>query len=113
MMKASASAMLAVSVLAAALAGCGGAASSTAASPSTASQPPSAASVAQRLGCTDVQPVTPPTLYAYDEAGATCGGHSADIATFRTDQLRDKWVQIASQFGGIQQTGELYAVADG
>jgi hypothetical protein len=65
-----------------ALAGCS-------ASSSTASQPPSAASVARHLGCTGIEPVSPPTLCAYDEAGATCGGRPADIATFRTNKLRD------------------------
>jgi len=67
---------------------------------STASQPPSAASVAHRLGCTGIEPVSPPTLYAYDEATATCSGRAADIATFRTNDLRDKWVQAARQFTG-------------
>jgi hypothetical protein len=88
-----------------ALTGCGS-------SPAPAQAPPSAASIARQLGCTGVQPIRPPTLYAYDEADATCDGHGADIATFRTDQLRDNWVRIADQFSSIRQTGHLYAVAD-
>ena len=68
--------------------------------------------MARQLGCTGVQRIDP-TLYAYDEANATCNGRPADIATFRTDDLRDKWVQAARQFTGIQQAGHLYAVADG
>ena len=94
-------------VAVAALAGC------SASGGGTASQPPSAASVAHRLGCTGIEPVSPPTLYAYDEATATCGGHPADIATFRMDKLRDQWVAAARQFTGIEQTGDRYAVADG
>jgi len=88
------------------LAGCGSSAS-------TASQPPTAASVARQLGCTGIEPVSPATLYAYDEADATCHGRAADIATFRTNKLRDQWVAVASQFGGIASEGDRYAVADG
>jgi len=51
------------------LAGCGSSAS-------TASQPPTAASVARQLGCTGIEPVSPATLYAYDEADATCHGRA-------------------------------------
>jgi hypothetical protein len=79
----------------------------------TASQPPSAASVARQLGATGVEAITPPTLYAYDECTATLHGKTVDIATFRTNALRDKWVQAASQFTGIESKGDRYAVADG
>ena len=88
-----------------ALAGCGG----TAASSSTAS-PPAAASVARHLGCTGISPVNPPTDFAHSEVDATCQGHHADIATFKTDQLRDEWASFVRQTGGTVQTGELYAV---
>jgi hypothetical protein len=98
--------IIAAAALALAAAGCGSSA------PGSAS-PPTAASVARHLGCTGIEPVSPPTLYAYDEAGATCGGRPADIATFRTNKLRDQWVAVASQFGGIRTEGDRYAVADG
>jgi uncharacterized lipoprotein len=81
-------------------------------SASTAAAPPSAASVAAQLGATDVQHIDP-TLYAYDEATATLNGKAVDIATFRTDALRDQWVTVASQFSGIESKGDRYAVADG
>src|SRR6266487_611847 len=88
------------------LAACSGTAAST------ASAPPAAAVVADRLGATDVQAMDP-TLYAYDEVTATLGGKAVDIATFRTNGLRDKWIQAAGQFTGIEQKGDRYAVADG
>ena len=101
---------LATAALAAAavtsLAACGGGSGG-----GTASGPPTAASVARQLGCTGVQHIDP-TLYAYDEANATCNGRAADIATFRSNDLRDKWVKVASQFSGIQTQGDRYAVAD-
>jgi hypothetical protein len=89
-----------------ALAACGS-------SGSTAAAPPAAAKIAAQIGATGVQPVKLPTLYAYDEVTATLHGRSVDIATFRTGQLRDQWVAAARQFTGIEQTGHLYAVADG
>lgn len=79
---------------------------------STAAAPPSAAAIARQLGATDVQS-TEPTLYASSEATATLKGRSVDIATFRTNQLRDKWIQAAQQFTGIESKGDRYAVADG
>ena len=82
-------------------------------STSVAAQPQTAEQVAAQLGATDVSPMVPPTLYAYSEATATLHGQSVDIATFRTAQLRDSWVKVASQFSGIQQEGPLYVVADG
>jgi hypothetical protein len=78
-----------------------------------AAQPLTAAQVAAQIGATGVQPVNPPTLYAYDECTATLHGRAVDIATFRTGKLRDQWIQAAQQFTGIEQKGRLYAVADG
>lgn len=101
--------ILATAALAAALAGCSAA---TTASTSTASTPPAASVIAGQLGATGVQAVES-TLYAYDEVTATLHGRTVDIATFRTNDLRDKWIQVASQFTGIEQTGDRYAVADG
>lgn len=98
-------AVLAFALLA--LAGCGGSAASTA-SPS----PPAASVIADQLGATDVQAIDP-TLYAYDEVTATLHGKAVDIATFRTNALRDKWIAAASQFTGIDSKGDRYAVADG
>jgi hypothetical protein len=89
-----------------ALAGCGGTAASTA-------RPPAAASVARHLGCTGITPADPVSDFAADEADATCGGHHADIATFKTDQLRDEWANFVRQTGGTVQTGHLYAVGTG
>jgi hypothetical protein len=54
-----------------------------------------------------------PTLYAYDEVTATWHGKTVDIATFRTNGLRDKWVAAAGRFTGIDSKGDRYAVADG
>ncbi len=88
------------------LAACSGSATST------ASAPPSAAQIAHQLGATDVQTMDP-TLYAYSEATATLGGKAVDIATFRTNGLRDKWITAASAFTGIEGKGDRYAVADG
>jgi hypothetical protein len=91
-----------------ALAGCAGtAASSTTASPLTA------ASVARHLGCTGITPTDPVSDFAADEVDATCQGHHADIATFKTDQLRDEWTSFVRGTGGTVQTGELYAVGTG
>jgi ABC-type phosphate transport system substrate-binding protein len=99
-------AALAFAVLA--LAGCGG----SAASSSTAAAPPAASVIADQLGATDVQAMDP-TLYAYDEVTATWHGKTVDIATFRTNGLRDKWVAAAGRFTGIDSKGDRYAVADG
>jgi hypothetical protein len=101
-------AALAIAAAALTLAACGGTTPA-----STAATPPAASAVAAQLGATGVQPLDPPTLYAYSEVTATLRGKAVDIATFRTNQLRDQWVQAASQFEGIAQTGNLYAVADG
>ena len=90
-----------------ALAGCGGTAATSTASP------PTAASVARHLGCTGITPTNPVTDFAADEVDATCQGHHADIATFKTDQLRDEWANFVRQTGGTVQTGELYAVGTG
>lgn len=81
-------------------------------STSTAAAPPSAAQVATQLGATGVQ-LTEPTLYAWSEATAMLHGKAVDIATFRTNALRDKWIAAASQFTGIEGKGDRYAVADG
>lgn len=97
-------AALAVTVLA--LAGCSSGVTSTAAAP------PAASVIADQLGATDVQ-ATAPTLYAYDEVTATLHGKTVDIATFRTNSLRDKWIAAAGQFTGIDSQGDRYAVADG
>ncbi len=86
------------------LAACGG---------SAPAAPPAASAIASQLGATGVRAVKPPTLYAYDEVTATLRGRPVDIATFRTDKLRDQWIQAASQFTGIEQKGDRYAVADG
>jgi hypothetical protein len=99
---------IAVAFAVLALAGCGG----TAASSSTAS-PPTAAAVARHLGCTGITPTDPVSDFAADEVDATCSGHHADIATFKTDQLRDEWTSFVRQTGGTVQTGELYAVGTG
>lgn len=91
-----------------ALAGCG----SAAASSSTAS-PPAAASVARHLGCTGITPADPVSDFAADEVDATCQGHHADIATFRTDRLRDEWAAFVRETGGTVRAGDLYAVGTG
>jgi hypothetical protein len=90
-----------------ALAGCSSSAGSS------VSTTPSAVSIAQRIGCTKVQHEPRPELYVYDDVSCMLNGRKMTVVTFRTDQLRDNWVKIASQFDGIEQTGHLYAVADG
>jgi len=90
-----------------ALAGCGGTAASSTAGP------PTAASVARHLGCTGITQTDPLSDFAADEVDATCQGRHADIATFKTDQLRDEWTSFVRQTGGTVQTGELYAVGTG
>lgn len=100
-------ALAASGTIALVLAGCGSSAASTAAAP-----PPAASVIADQLGATDVQAMAP-TLYAYDEVTATWHGKTVDIATFRTNELRDKWVAAAGQFTGIDSKGDRYAVADG
>lgn len=89
-----------------ALAGCSSGVTSTAAAP------PAASVIADQLGATDVQAMDP-TLYAYDEVTATLHGKTVDIATFRTNALRDKWIAAAGQFTGIDSKGDRHAVADG
>jgi hypothetical protein len=105
--------LAALVIAAAALTACGGPGPAASPAVSTAAAPPAAAAVAAQLGATAVQPLNPPTLYAYSEVTATLHGRAVDIATFRTNQLRDQWVKAAGQFTGIEQTGNLYAVADG
>jgi hypothetical protein len=59
-----------------------------------------------------VQPIDP-TLYASKEADATWHGQTVDIATFQSQELRDKWIQAASQFGPILAKGQWWAVTTG
>jgi hypothetical protein len=67
--------------------------------------------IADQRGCDDVTAIDP-TLYAYDEVTATCTGlGQVDIATFKTDALRDKWIKIAEQFSTIEDSGHLYVIA--
>jgi hypothetical protein len=99
-----------IAALTLALAGCGGPSATGGAS--TAAAPPAASVIADQLGATDVQAIDP-TLYAYDEVTATLHGKAVDIATFRTNVLRDKWIAAASQFTGIGSKGDRYVVADG
>jgi hypothetical protein len=72
--------------------------------------PPTAVQVAQQAGATHVQHITP-TLYAYSEVNATLNGSPVDIATFRTPQLRDKWIAVAEEFTPVIRSGPLWAVA--
>lgn len=88
-----------------ALAGCGGSAAATG--------PPTAASVARHLGCTGIDPVDPPTMFAASEVDATCGGRHADIAAFSTDRARDEWANFVRETGGTVRTGDRYAVGTG
>lgn len=104
-LKAAAAAVLAAVMLA----GCGGGGTGPA---GPAAVPPAASVIADQLGATDVQAMDP-TLYAYDEVTAVLDGKPVDIATFRTNELRDKWIAAASQFTGIGGKGDRYAVADG
>ena len=89
-----------------ALAGCasGGSVSSAA---------PTVSQVAARIGATAVTAEPSPTLYASHEGTATWKGQTVDIATFATDALRDKWENIARQFGPILADGPGYAVTTG
>jgi hypothetical protein len=98
----------ALAVTALALAGCGGSAATT-----SGTSPPTATSVARHLGCTRITPTSPVSDFAADEVDATCQGHHADIATFKTDQLRDEWTSFVRQTGGTVTTGPLYAVGTG
>jgi hypothetical protein len=99
----------AIAALTLVLAGCGGPSATSGTSPAA---PPAASVIADQLGATDVQAIDP-TLYAYDEVTATLHGKTVDIATFRTNGLRDKWIAAAGQFTGIDSQGDRYAVADG
>jgi hypothetical protein len=101
----------AAAILVLLLAGCGGSAA-TSGGTSPAAAPPAASVIADQLGATDVQAMDP-TLYAYDEVTATLHGKTVDIATFRTNGLRDKWITAAGEFTGIDSQGDRYAVADG
>ena len=91
-----------------ALAGCGGPAATSGASPAA----PAVAQVAAQIGATGVTAIDP-TLYATHEGDATWKGQKVDIATFSTDQLRDKWEAAARQFGPILTDGPGYAVTAG
>jgi hypothetical protein len=80
----------------------------------TAGPPPSAAQVAASHGMTLTDKIVPPTLYAASEVAATKGGTSYDVATFRTNELRDRWVKAASQFDGPPVAkGDRYAIEQG
>ncbi len=101
--------VIAAIVMGAALAGCGGsAASSSGASPAA----PTVAQVASQIGATGVS-VIQPTLYASHEGSATWHGQSVDIATFATNALRDKWEDVARQFGPILKDGTDWAMTTG
>ena len=94
--------------LALALAGRGGTAATSGASPPA----PTVAQVAAQIGATVTSHDTQHEMFTYDQADATWHGRRVLISTFRTDRLRDEWVQGARQFTGIAQEGHLYAVSD-
>lgn len=85
---------------------------SAAATVAPANAAPTVQQVAAQIGATGVKPITP-TLYASHEALATMyNGQAVDIATFATKALRDSWLKVATQFGGVETTGPLFAVLD-
>jgi hypothetical protein len=94
-------------VLAVALTGCGG----SGAAPAQPPPAPSADSVAADHQLISGKHITP-TLYAAQEEDATDGaGHHFDVVTFRTNELRDKWLKAAAQFGSFPRwTGDRYAI---
>ena len=110
-----AAAALAVPLLA--LAACGGTAATSGhaatAAPSvtvTASWP-SARAIAEQVGATGIQPSTP-SLYASDEVTATWHGRNVAVVTFASVTLKERWVEVASQFTPILTEGPQFAISD-
>lgn|SRR5512135_35945 len=85
-------------------AGCG---SST---PTVPPQAPTISEVSAARSLTGCTAVKPPTLYASAEADCrTSSGQQIDLATFATNQLRDNWVKVATEFGPLIFAGDRYA----
>lgn len=101
-------------VLAIMLAGCGGAAA-TGSGQVQQARPPSAAQVAADHGLTITDQVTPPTLFAAEEAHATgADGASYEVVTFVTNTARDNWVKTAGEFGSVVKwSGDRWVIASG
>jgi hypothetical protein len=74
---------------------------------------PTVEQVARQIGATNIDTVTPPTMYASGEAGVTWHGQQADLAVFQSNDVRDKWVAVAKEFGPILAEGDRYVVTTG
>jgi hypothetical protein len=99
--------LIAAVVLAAAIAGCGGSA------PTDATGAPTLRSAATSLGCTDLKPMSQPTMYASAEGNCQYHGRSVDLATFATDTLKQNWLKIATQFAPLIKDGPGWAAVQG
>jgi hypothetical protein len=74
---------------------------------------PTLASAAASLGCTGLQPISQPTLFASAEGNCTYQGRNVDLATFATSTLRANWLKIATQFAPLIKDGLGWAAVQG
>lgn len=69
---------------------------------SAAAPPPSAGTLAKRIGCHHWTPTLPPGLYTRTEGGCTLpGGSHVVLATFNTSDGESAWLQAEASLGGV------------
>ena len=74
---------------------------------------PTLQSAAASLGCTDLKPMSQPTMFASAEGSRRYQGRSVDLATFASDTLRRNWEKIATQFAPLIKDGPGWAAVQG
>jgi hypothetical protein len=94
--------MITAAVLVLSLAACGG---------SQPSGPPTIASVASQVGCTNVRDYSSTEMFAHETASCTLNGRDVEIATFVSPGEQSSWEQFAKAFGQIIKDGPDWAVA--
>jgi hypothetical protein len=90
----------AAAVLALTVAACGGTSA-----PKDVTGAPTLQSAAASLGCTGLEPMSQPTMFASAEGNCEWQGRSVDLATFASDTLKTNWLKIATQFSPLIKDG--------
>lgn len=79
--------------------------------PTTAGPAPRVADVAARIGCSTSKLYPTTELYARESGSCGIAARTYRITVFADNDLRDQWLQVASQFGGSRVVGDRYAVS--
>jgi len=93
------------------IAGAAACGSSAQVKPAAPPQPsPTVEQVAKKVGADIVSYPTQRTMLTKAEAVAYINGKPVDIAVFKSDNLRDRWLEAASGIGSVVSMGHDYAV---